>query len=488
MSTTPTTRTWRGLWVLAAALAIIVIDGTVVGVALPTIIDDLGLSLTDGQWVNSLYSVVFAALLLTFGRLGDNHGRRRVLLVGVVVFVLGSVFAGLATGAGPLIAGRAIQGVGGAMVLPATLSTVNATFRGPHRATAFGIWGAVLSGAAALGPLLGGWLTATTGWRYVFWINVPLGIAVVIAARRLVPQTRSPHPEPLEPFGPLLSALGFGALVFGVIEGTTLGWWRPREALRIGQFTWDIDAPVSPVPVAVTVGLVLILWFILRERRRRHLPHLVDLALFRIHTFALGNTTAALVQVAEYVLIFVLPIHLVTGGEASPLTAGLVLMSMALGAFASGASARLLARRLSTRRIVQLGLVLEILGMAATAAALHTDASPLWVAAAMLPYGVGLGLAAAQLTSLVLHDVPIAQSGQGSALQSTIRQLGSALGAALGGTVMGLVLADRPIHAVPTTDLAVASAVALWLATALLVVALLAIPRERRYVEPQEDT
>ncbi|MDO5083365.1 MAG: MFS transporter [Arachnia propionica] len=479
MSTTPTTRTWLGLWVLAAALAIIVIDGTVVGVALPTIIDDLGLSLTGGQWVNSLYSVVFAALLLTFGRIGDNHGRRRMLLVGVAVFVAGSVLAGLATGAGPLIAGRAVQGVGGAMVLPATLSSVNATFRGPHRATAFGIWGAVLSGAAALGPLLGGWLTAGTGWRAVFWINVPLGIVVVVAARHLVPETRSPRPEPLEPFGPLLSALGFGALVFGLIEGTTLGWWTPREALQVGRLTWGPDAPVSAAPVAVAVGLGFLVWFVLREHRRRRLPHLVNLDLFRIHTFSRGNLTAALVQVAEYVLIFVLPIHLVTGADASPLTAGLVLMSMALGAFASGASARLLARHLATRRIVQLGLLLEILGMAATALAIQTSVSPLWVAAAMLPYGIGLGLAAAQLTSMVLHDVPVAQSGQGSALQSTIRQVGAALGSALGGTVMGLVLAGHPVSDAPATLLAQACGVALWLATAVLVVALGLVPLRR---------
>ncbi|RRD49336.1 MFS transporter [Arachnia propionica] len=473
----PTLRTWLGLWVLAAALAVIVIDGTIVGVALPTIIDDLGLGLTGGQWVNSLYSVVFAALLLTFGRLGDRYGRRRMLLIGMALFIAGSILGGLATGPAPLISGRAIQGVGGAMILPATLSTVNATFRGPHRATAFGIWGAVMAGAAALGPLVGGWLTHVADWRWVFWVNLPLGLAVMAAAWRVVPETRSQHSTPLEPFGPLLSAIGFGSLIFGLIEGTDLGWWRPRQELRVGNLTWGLDAPVSPAPVAILVGLAVLVWFVLREHRRRDLPHLVTLSLFRIPTFATGNLTAALVQVGEYILIFVLPIHLVTGMGADPLTAGLVLMAMALGAFVSGGAARFLAMRLSTRRVVQLGLALEVVGLAATAVAIQRAASPLWLTAAMLPYGIGLGLAAAQLTSLVLHDVPIDTSGQGSALQSTIRQVGAAIGSAVGGTVMGAVLAGTPIGEASPDGLAHASSVAMWLGTGTLVVAFLTVPR-----------
>ena len=151
--TSPTRRDWAGLWVLAAALAMVVLDGTIVGVALPVIIQDLHLSLTNAQWVNSLYSVVFAALLLTSGRFGDRFGRRSMLLAGLAVFVAGSITAAISGGASLLIASRALQGVGGALILPATLSTVNATFRGKDRATAFGIWGAVMAGTAAMGPL-----------------------------------------------------------------------------------------------------------------------------------------------------------------------------------------------------------------------------------------------------------------------------------------------------------------------------------------------
>src|SRR5690625_1961 len=176
------THPWAGLAVLAAGLALIVMDGTIVSVAQPVIIQDLDLTLTDAQWINSLYSVVFAALLLGMGRLGDRLGRRHLFVAGIAIFVIGSLLAANSDAAASLIWSRVVQGVGGALILPSTLSTVNAVFRGKDRATAFGIWGAVMAGAAAIGPLIGGWLTSSFSWEWIFLINVPLGIALVIAA------------------------------------------------------------------------------------------------------------------------------------------------------------------------------------------------------------------------------------------------------------------------------------------------------------------
>lgn len=161
---TPDRHRWKALGVLAAGLALIVIDGSIVAVSLPTIIADLSLDLTDAQWVTTSYAVVLSALLLIAGRLGDRMGRRRLLIAGVGVFVLASVLAALSSSGGMLIAARLLQGVGGAAILPSTLSSVNATFRGRERAAAFGVWGAVMAGAAALGPLLGGWLTSGFSW------------------------------------------------------------------------------------------------------------------------------------------------------------------------------------------------------------------------------------------------------------------------------------------------------------------------------------
>lgn len=472
-------RRWVGLAVLALSLGLVVLDGTIVGVSLPVIIADLKLSLTDGVWVNSLYSVVFAALLLTAGRLGDRMGRRRLLIAGILAFVLGSVLAALSTGAAALIAARAVQGVGGALILPSTLSTVNATFRGKDRAVAFGVWGAVMSGAAALGPLLGGLLTTYASWHWIFWVNVPLGIAIVIAAVIVVDETVGDDSRGTDLIGPVLAAIGFGALVFGLIEGANLGWWTPQAELAIGGWNWGTDAAVSPVPVALAVGLVFIAAFVLYERALGSAgrTRILDTALFSIPSFSWGNLTAALVAVGEFALIFVLPLYLVTALGLDTLGAGFVLVAMAGGAFVAGASARHLAGALGASKVVVLGLGLEVIGTAATAVIVQLQFGPWWVAGALLVYGVGVGLASAQVTSLVLGDVPVEQSGAGSAVQSTVRQVGSALGSAMGGSVLTAVLGTRVLHGVDVGDFAHASAVAVWFSTGLLAVGLFSATR-----------
>ena len=284
-------RRWWGLGVLALGLSMIVLDGTIVGVALPRIIEDLQLTLTDAQWVNSLYAMVFAALLLTVGRLGDRYGRRNLFVLGVVVFVLGSITAARAQGAESLIASRALQGVGGAMVLPSTLSSVNATFRGKDRAVAFGIWGAVMAGMAAVGPLLGGWLTTSYDWRWIFLVNIPVGALVIVGAFLVVPQTRDGvQARGLDVDGLLTSGIGLGLIVFALIEGTSLGWWTPKADLTVFGVTWPASAPISPVPVAFAVGVLFLGMFVLWERHRARVRRdaILDLTLFSIPTFSWG--------------------------------------------------------------------------------------------------------------------------------------------------------------------------------------------------------
>ena len=471
----PTRSDWIGLWVLALALAMIVLDGTIVGVSLPVIIRDLDLSLTEAQWVNSLYSVVFAGLLLTFGRLGDRFGRRRLMILGVGIFMFGSVLAALSGAGGLLIGARAIQGVGGALVLPSTLSTVNATFRGRDRAAAFGVWGAVMSGAAAVGPLLGGVLTKFADWPWIFWVNIPLGIAVIIAALFFVHETRADiHGTGFDLAGPILSALGFGALVFGLIEGTNLGWWTPKAELGIGPWTWPGDAVISPVPVAIALGAIIIALFVWREARRSRsdLSAMLDTSLFRIPTFSWGNITAGLVAVGEFLLVFILPLHLTTSLGLDVLGAGYVLAAMAAGAFVAGALARHLADRFGSPNVVVLGLGLELVGLAGTALMVSMNQSAWLVALVLLPYGLGLGLASAQLTSTVLADVPVDQSGSGSAVQSTVRQVGSALGSAVGGTVLAIALGSSNFRQADPSEFSSAAGASVWAAAAILAMGL----------------
>ena len=440
----PTRREWIALAVLSIGLGLIVLDGTIVGVALPDIVADLQMDLTDAQWVSSLYAAILAALLLSTGRLADRWGRKRLFLAGLVVFVAGSVMAASAEASGPLIGARAIQAVGAALIMPSTLSTVNAVFRGRYRAAAFGVWGAVISGAAAIGPLAGGALTEYASWQWIFLVNVPIGVAVFVAAIVVVPETRGETARPgVDVDGALLSAIGFGALVFSVIEGPDLGWWAPKAAFQIFGWTWPADAPISIIPITLAVAAASLTLFVVweRHRARNGRSALLDLRLFRLPTFTWGNITAGAVAVGEFAIIFVLPLYLVNALGMNAMGAGLVLAAMAVGAFASGAAARHVAARFGAPGTVLLGLGLEVAGVVVVALVL-TATTPGWVIALpLMVYGLGLGLASAQLTGTVLRDVPVAESGQGSATQSTVRQVGSALGTAFAGAVLSVALA-----------------------------------------------
>ncbi|WP_455133164.1 MFS transporter [Microbacterium aurum] len=444
IGTPPTRREWLALTVLSIGLGVIVLDGTIVGVALPDIIADLHLDLTDAQWVNSLYAVVLAALLLSTGKLADRWGRKNLFLAGIVVFVGGSILAAMADAAGPLIAARAVQAVGAAMIMPSTLSTVNAVFRGRYRAAAFGVWGAVISGAAAVGPLAGGALTQWASWHWIFLVNVPLGILIFVAGILAVPATRGVQHRPgADVDGALLAAIGLGALVFAVIEGPDLGWWTPRSELKIFGWVWPSDAAISAVPVAFAIATVALVLFVMWERHRETVRRsaLLDLRLFFLPTFSWGNLTAAMVAVGEFAIIFVLPLYLINALGLSVMSAGLVLAAMAIGAFLSGASARHLAARFGPPGTVLIGLGLEVVGVLVLALMI-TGTTPGWlVAVPLVVYGLGLGLASAQLTGTVLRDVPVEVSGQGSATQSTVRQVGSALGTAFAGAALSVSLA-----------------------------------------------
>ncbi len=437
-------RKWIGLGVLALGLSLIVIDGTIVNVSLPVIIEDLNLDLTDAQWINSIYSVVFAALLLTTGSLGDRVGRRLLFIIGVLVFIAGSLAAASSDTSTTLITARVVQGIGGALVLPCTLSTVNATFRGRDRAIAFGVWGAVISGMAAVGPLLGGWLTTSFTWPWIFLVNIPVGIIVIIGALLFVPETRSKAEVPgLDYLGPVLSAIGFGSLVFALIEGQKIGWWKPISDLRIPGLTWSESAPISATPVVAAISIVVLVAFVLWERYRANLRRsaILDLSLFRIRTFSWGNITALTVAIGEFGMLLVLPLFLVNAYGLSTLGSGYVLSVMALGAFASGAAARFVTAKLGAPRTVVFGLCLEVIGVLAFALYLRPSANVVVLALLLAIYGMGLGLASAQLTGTVLVDIPTSESGEGSAIQSTSRQLGAALGTAILGTVLSLGLA-----------------------------------------------
>jgi EmrB/QacA subfamily drug resistance transporter len=421
---------------IALGVAMIIVDATIVNVAVPTIIRDLHTTAVAAEWINSIYSLVFAALLITLGRMGDMFGRRRLFRIGTVWFVLASVVAATASNSGMLIFGRFLQGVGGAMILPATLSTVNSLFRGRDRAIAFAIWGSTIGGMAALGPFLGGLLTTEASWRWAFLINVPLGVAILVGLMTVVPETSDPQtPRGVDVPGQVTLVVGLSALVFGLIEGQAYGWWISSRSLDL--LSWP-KGELSPVPVAFAVALLSLCGFVLVERSRQRARRLVvvDLRLFSISSFSRGNIAALIVALGEFGLLFVLPLYLQGALGLNALETGAVLVPLAVGTLLAGGVTSTLAPRLGPRGVVQLGLLLEVIGIGTLGMILAPHTALGIIIVCLFIYGVGVGFATAQLTGVILTDVPVQASGQGSGIQSTFRQVGSALGIAILATIL----------------------------------------------------
>lgn len=433
---------WIGLVGLTLGVTLIIVDSTILNVAIPSIVDDLGLSLTGAQWANSIYALVLASLLVSFGTSGDRRGRRRVFLLGVVAFLAGSVLAGMAQAPGQLLAARLVQGVGGAAMLPTSLSLVNATFRGRERAIAFAVWGSVIGGVVALGPLIGGWAISALSWRWAFFVNVPIGLCSIWMVTRNVAESRESQSRPgFDVWGTITFVIGMASLVFVAIEGRLYGWWRPGPgSLSIGGWRWPDGAAISPIPVVSAACLLAFVAFALveRSRGRRGLSMLVDFSLFRISSFRNGNIAAAVVSLGELGLVFVIPIYLQVSRGYSALETGVALLALASGAFVAGGATAPLTRAMGARAVVRAGMALEVVSILALGLTITPDVSLWLLEPALFAYGIGVGLATAQLTSLVLADVPVEQSGAGSGLQSTSRQVGSALGIAIIGSVFAM--------------------------------------------------
>ncbi|MDJ0348244.1 DHA2 family efflux MFS transporter permease subunit [Cryobacterium sp. PH29-G1] len=425
-------RRWIGLVFISIAVALIIVDSTIVNVAIPSIVNDLTITSTQVQWVQESYTLVFAALLLVFGTLADRFGRRRLLLGGVTIFALSSVFAALAQSGDLLIGARVLQGVGGAMILPTTLSIINATFRGKERGIAFAIWGSTIGGMAAVGPLLGGFLTTYFSWRWAFGINVPLGVIIIVGLLVYVTESRETNTQTIDLIGAVLAILTTASLVFGLIEGRTYGWW----ASDTPPSWWSLDVSPIPFTFAVTLasGFAFVWWG--RRRQKAGRSTLIAFSLFSIASFRNGNIAAMIVSLGEFGIILSLPLWLqnVLGYDA--LHTGFVLLALAVGSFVASGFAGATSNRFSPVMIVRAGIVAEIIGVAGIGLAIASDTPWYAIVPFLFVYGFGVGLATAQLTGVILKDIPVEQSGQGSGTQSTARQVGSALGIAILGTIL----------------------------------------------------
>ncbi|MDH5242997.1 MAG: MFS transporter [Chloroflexota bacterium] len=437
---------WIGLAMLSVGVAMIIVDATIVNVAVPSIIRELDLDSTQAEWINTIYALVFAALLITLGRLGDVLGRRRMYLAGLALFVVASMLAGLAPTGDVLIFARVLQGIGGAMILPATQAILNQNFQGRDRAIAFGIWGSVIGGVAAVGPLLGGFLTTYLSWRWAFFINLPVGLLAIAGTLHFIRESKEEGARVgFDLPGFLLITAGLGAFVFGLIEGRQYGWWtpNPRHPFEVLGWTWPLEA-VSVTPFILGFGLLALVLFGLVETRRRSAGrfYLFDFTLWRYRGFRYGNLAGSIVSLGEFGLLFALPLFLQGVLGYSAFETGLVFLALAVGAFFAAPGAATFARRYGPRWVVTTGMVLEAVGILATTLLISTSVSGLALAIPLFVYGIGVGFATAQLTSIVLSDVPVERSGIASGANSTLRQVGSAFGIAILGTVLFSVLVN----------------------------------------------
>ncbi len=460
---TSANRRWWTLAAVAVGLFMIMLDNTVVNVALPSIQRDLGVGISELQWIVTGYALSFAALMLTGGKLADLLGRRRVFVLGIVVFTIASLFCGLADSGESLIAWRIVQGVGAALMNPATLAIISAAFPPHQRGMAIGIWAGVSAMALALGPLLGGLITQHWSWGWVFLINVPVGVVGVAASYVLIDESRDTSEEQRPDIpGLLTSGVGLFALTYGLIEANAYGWSSGRIA---GAFV------VAAVSLAAFVVLEL----------RQRLP-MMDLSLFKNGTFTGANLAMLLVALAMFGVFFFLSLYMqnILGFSATQTGAAFLPMTLLIMFIAPAAGK--LSDRFGSRWLIASGLTLLAVQLFYYAT-LGTSEGFWNLLPGLLVGGVGMALAMTPTAAAVIRAVPTDKAGVGSATLNSMRQVGGALGIALMGAIMAEVVDGRrtPEAFVDgfSTTLLVAGCIAL--AGAVVAVALV---RHERYDAP----
>ena len=446
------------LLVLSLSLAIIVIDATIVIVAQYQIQKDFGISLKDLEWITSLYALVFGSFLLTWGKLSDEFGRKRIFISGISLFIAGSIIDGFSQDLTQILVGRVVQGFGAAMASPSTLSILTTTFTGKARSVAFGIWGATAGAAAVLGPVLGGYFTSdpTLTWRWAFFINIPIGITALVGALFAIKETRFKDPKYTADYaGLVLITIGLASLLFGFIEAQTYGWIVPASEFGVAGLSWSTSNPVSLPLVAIVTGLALLSLFTFYEIRRLRSGRvpLFDFSLLRFKGFRYGLFTVTIVAMGEFGAVFIISIFLQTVKGLSAFNAGLTFLPMAISVFIFAPVAGVLATRFGPKWIVTTGMTLEAIALFSLSQIITVDNPVYYLYPILVIYGAGVGLAISQLTSTVLQSIPWQKAGVGSGANNTVRQIGSAFGIA----VIGAVLVAQ-ISAVGVADLAVSTA------------------------------
>jgi EmrB/QacA subfamily drug resistance transporter len=433
---TDANKKWWTLAAVSVGLFVIMLDNTVVNVALPSIQKSLGVTLSELEWVVAGYALTFAAFMLTGGKLADLLGRRLIFMAGLVVFTGASLACGLAPNGGFLIGARVVQGLGAALMNPATLSIITATFPPRQRGTAIGIWAGVSAMALAIGPLVGGLLTEHVNWNWIFYINVPIGVVGLLAIPVLIDESRdTSHEQRPDVPGLLASAVGLFAVTYGFIEANNYGWTSARI---LGAFA---------------VGIAALTAFVVLELHQR-LP-MLDLSLFRNRTFAGANTAMLFVGVAMFGLFFYVSLYMQQVLGYSPVQAGATFLPMTILVIVLAPPAGKLADRFGSRWLVGGGMTLLTLSLL-WYSHLGRHESFWGLLPGLLLGGVGMSGTMTPTTAAAMSAVAIDKAGVGSAVLNSMRQVGGSFGIAVMGAIVASVGSDavRKGHTPPEAFLA----------------------------------
>jgi EmrB/QacA subfamily drug resistance transporter len=441
------------LAIIIPSIFIIVLDNSVLNVAIPTILRDFHTTLPSLQWVVTGYSLTFATLLIIGGRLGDLYGHRRIFIIGAALFGVGSLIASISTSVGELVLGEAIiEGIGAALMMPASLAILSNTFEGRQRATAFAAWGATAGVGASFGPVLGGFLTTYYSWRWAFRINVVVApIAILGAVAFMRATTRAAERIRLDVPGALLVASGMFLLVFGLSEGPTYGWLTPERDFTIGGATvWNASNALSVIPVVFVVAVALLGGFYVLERakERRGTYPLFEFGMLRRPTFRYGLLTTIVLAMGQLGMLFVLPVFLQDGKHLSAWHNGLWMVPAGLFVIAGAQLGGRLTRRYGTTAVVRMGLAAEAVGILMVAFMIRPQLTFFELAVGLLFYAGGIGFASAQLTNVVLSGIEREKSGVASGANTTARQVGIALGVAVIGALLSTQTTRHAVAAI----------------------------------------
>jgi EmrB/QacA subfamily drug resistance transporter len=416
------TRKWFTLAAVSFGLFMIMLDNTVVNVALPAIQDDLGADLSELQWVVTGYALTFAALMLIGGKVADAYGRRLIFVIGIAVFTTASLWCGLADSSDELIAARVLQGVGAALMNPATLSIIAATFPRHQRGTAIGIWAGVSALALAIGPLVGGLLTEHANWSWIFFVNVPVGILAIVVSFLFIDETRDETHERLDIPGLATSAIGLFTLTYGLIEANTYGWTSPRI---LGAFA---------------VAAVALVGFVLLERHQR--APMLPLGLFRNPTYTGANLVTLLVALAMFGIFFFMSLYMQRVLGYSAVQTGAAFLPMTILIILVAPIAGRLSDRIGSRGLMTAGMALISIQLLYFSR-LGLDSTFWDLLPAFLVGGIGMSLTMTPSAAAATRNVPVDKAGVGSAVLNASRQVGGSLGIAIMGAIVAFEAGGR---------------------------------------------